>query len=284
MTKLADELLAPPCVIGGAETFADEAIPVEYPYTGEIIGAVPSLPREAIRDALDLAARASVTLDRYERSTALSRVADRILAESETLARLITLESGLCLNDTRHEAQRAANVFRAAAAETLRDDGMTYAGDIAPGGRARRAHTLREPVSLVAAITPFNHPLNQVAHKLAPALAAGAPIVLKPSEKTPLAAAWLGRAALEAGWPADALAVVTGDREEILDAMLSHREVEAVSFTGGVATGHLIAEQLGYRRAVLELGGNDPLIVLRDADVDQAAALAVSGATRNSGQ
>jgi aldehyde dehydrogenase (NAD+) len=284
MTKLADELLAPPCLIGGAETFADEAIPVEYPYTGEIIGAVPSLPGEAIRDALDLAARASVALDRYERSTVLSRVADRILAESETLARLITLESGLCLNDTRHEVQRAANVFRAAAAEALRDDGMTFAGDIAAGGRARRAHTLREPVRLVAAITPFNHPLNQVAHKLAPALAVGAPIVLKPSEKTPLAALWLGRAAIEAGYPPNAVAVVTGDKQVVLDQFLAHDAVAVVAFTGGVAVGRLIADRLGYRRALLELGGNDPLLVLADADLDEAAALAVTGATANSGQ
>ena len=127
---------------------------------------------------------------------------------------------------------------------------------------------MREPVRLVAAITPFNHPLNQVAHKLAPAIAAGAPIVLKPSEKTPLAALWLARAILETGYPEDALAVVTGDRAEILDELLAHEAVEVVSFTGGVAIGRGIAGRLGYRRAVLKLGGNDPLLVLRDADVE----------------
>src|SRR5262249_30069434 len=149
---------------------------------------------------------------------------------------------------------------------------------------ARRAYTLREPVRLVAAITPFNHPLNQVAHKLAPAIAAGAPIVLKPSEKTPLAALWLQEAIRECGYPQDALTVVTGDPEEILDEVLAHDGVEVVSFTGGVAVGKAIAARLGYRRAVLELGGNDPLLVLRDADVERAADLAVSGATKNSGQ
>jgi phosphonoacetaldehyde dehydrogenase len=156
--------------------------------------------------------------------------------------------------------------------------------DVSPHGRARRAYTLREPVRLVAAITPFNHPLNQVAHKLAPAIAAGAPIVLKPSEKTPLAALWLEQAIHEAGYPQEALAIVTGDREEILEEMLRHEAVEVVSFTGGVAVGQMVAERLGYRRAVLELGGNDPLLVLRDADVERAADLAVSGATKNSGQ
>src|SRR5262249_24652404 len=111
-----------------------------------------------------------------------------------------------------------------------------------------------------------------------------APMIVKPSEKTPLAGLWLGQAILDAGWPADGLAVITGDRAKVLDAMLDHPAVEVVSFTGSVAVGHEIARRLGYRRAVLELGGNDPLIVLRDADLDGAAALAVAGATRNSGQ
>src|SRR5262249_28033529 len=147
--------------------------------------------------------------------------------------------------------------------------------DTSTNGRARRAYTVREPVRLVAAITPFNHPLNQVAHKLAPAIAAGAPIVLKPSEKTPLSALWLGRAVVEAGWPEDALAVVTGDRAQVLSTFLQHHAVDVVSYTGGVAVGKAIAARLGYRRAVLELGGNDPLLVLEDADLDEAAQLAV---------
>src|SRR5262249_35021078 len=155
-------------------------------------------------------------LDRYERASVLERVAERIAGNSEELARRITLESGLALKDTRHETGRAGDVFRFAAQASLDDDGRAFACDVSAHGRPRRAYTLREPVRLVAAITPFNHPLNQVAHKLAPAIAAGAPIVLKPSEKTPLAALWLADAIHEAGYPEDALAVVTGDRVEIL--------------------------------------------------------------------
>jgi len=260
------------------------SFPVTYPYTGEVVGEAPLLPREAVRAALDRAGAARVRLDRHERASVLERVAGRIAAESEELARAITLESGLCLADTRHETGRAADVFRFAAHAALDDDGRAFACDVSAHGRARRAYTMREPVRLVAAITPFNHPLNQVAHKLAPALAAGAPIVLKPSEKTPLAALWLGRAVVEAGYPEDAVAVVTGDRAEILDEMLAHEAVEVVSFTGGVAVGKEIARRLGYRRGVLELGGNDPLLVLRDADVERAAELAVAGGTKNSGQ
>ena len=258
--------------------------PVTYPYTGEIVGEAPLLSRDEVRAALDRAAATQIQLDRHARALVLERMADRIVAESDALAREITRESGLSLADTRHETGRAADVFRFAAHAALDDDGQAFACDVSAHGRARRGYTVREPVRLVAAITPFNHPLNQVAHKIAPAIAAGAPIVLKPSEKTPLAALWLGRAIREAGYPEDAAAIVTGDRLEILDAMLGHDGVEVISFTGGVVVGREIARRLGYRRAVLELGGNDPLIVLRDADVERAADLAVDGATRNSGQ
>jgi phosphonoacetaldehyde dehydrogenase len=259
-------------------------IAVTYPYTGEVVGEVPLMSGSAVRTLLDRAAAARVTLERHERAEILERVARRIDSEPGELAKAITLESGLSLADTLHETARAADVFRFAANAALDDDGQAFAGDVSANGRRRRGYTLREPVRLVAAITPFNHPLNQVAHKLAPAIAAGAPIVLKPSEKTPLAAVWLERVIREAGYPEDALAVVTGDREEILDEMLAHEAVEVVSFTGGVTVGKSIAARLGYRRAVLELGGNDPLLVLRDANVARAAELAVTGATRNSGQ
>ena len=285
MTALATgDVLRPACLVGGREEAGVSRFPVLDPYTGGVVGEAPMLARETVRRALDLAAAARVGLDRHARATVLERVAGRIAAESEPVARLVTRESGLCLADTRHETGRAADVFHLAAHAALDDDGEAFAGDVTAHGRARRAYTLREPVRLVAAITPFNHPLNQVAHKLAPAIAAGAPIVLKPSEKTPLAALWLARAILDAGYPEDALAVVTGDREEILDEFLGHEAVEVVSFTGGVAVGTEIARRLGYRRAVLELGGNDPLLVLRDADPRRAAGLAVAGATRNSGQ
>jgi aldehyde dehydrogenase (NAD+) len=272
------------CLIGGEEVFGSETFPVHYPFTGEVVGHAPLLDRAAVERALDMAGRSQPGLSRFERARVLERVAERIVEDADVLARLITWESGLCLKDTRYEVRRAVDVFRFAAMEALRDDGAVFACDTSANGRDRRAYTVREPVKLVAAITPFNHPLNQVAHKVAPAIAAGSPMVLKPSEKTPLAALWLGRAIHGAGWPKDALAIVTGSREEILDAMLAHTDVEVVSFTGGVATGKAIANGLGYRRAILELGGNDPLIVLPDADLDLAAQLAVSGATKNSGQ
>src|SRR5262249_39673539 len=155
-------------------------------------------------------------------------------AERDMLAEGITRESGLSIRDTRHEVGRAVDVFRFAAMEALRDDGETFACDISPHGRDRRAHTLRVPVRLAAAITPFNHPLNQVAHKVAPAIAAGATIVLKPSEKTPLSALALGEIINAAGAPAGAVQIICGDPATVAGEMLSHPGVDVLSFTGGV--------------------------------------------------
>jgi aldehyde dehydrogenase (NAD+) len=278
-------LYQPSCILAGRPCKAGGRIAVTNPATGAVIGEVPDLPPALIAECLAAGRdRRPVLLPRWRRAEVLERVADRIAADGEQLARLITCESGLCLADTRHEVGRAQDVFRLAAAEARRDDGAVFAGDPTRRGRPRRAITSREPVRLVAAITPFNHPLNQVAHKVAPAIAVGAPIVVKPSEKTPLAALWLADAILEAGLPETDLSVVTGAPAAILEVLLAEPAVEVVSFTGSARVGHLIAARLGYRRAVLELGGNDPLVVLADADLDLAAALAVAGATANSGQ
>src|SRR5262249_10992411 len=160
----------PGCLVGGEEQRGAGRIDVVYPYTGEVVGSAPELDRTTIRRALELAAHARVDLDRYTRGQVLERVAASIDAADDELADLITWESGLCLADTRHEVGRAIDVFRLAAHEALRDDGQLFAGDITPGGRRRRAFTTREPVRLVAAITPFNHPLNQLAPHLPPPL------------------------------------------------------------------------------------------------------------------
>ncbi len=273
-----------PCVVQGGEIYREERILVRYPYTGEVIGSAPRLgPDDALR-AILAAAGAAPRLSRHERSQILLRTAARIEREREAVARLITWESGLCLKDTTHEVRRALDVLRFAAYEALRDDGQCLAFDVSENGKPRRGYTLREPLRLITAITPFNHPLNQVAHKVAPAIASNNRVVLKPSERTPLSAIYLARALREEGLPPDMLQVVTGDPAEIGPVLVTHPAVELVSFTGGVAVGKRIAETLGYRRAALELGGNDPLIVLEDADLEEAARLAAQGAYRNSGQ
>ena len=205
--------------------------------------------------------------------------------QQESLARLITLESGLCLKDSRHEVGRASDVLLFAANQALVDDGSVFSCDLTAHGKSRKVYTLREPLlGVITAITPFNHPLGQVIHKVAPAIATNNRLVLKPSEKTPLTALALADILYAAGLPPPMLSVVTGEPAELADELLSSPEVDLVTFTGGVAIGKSIAAKAVYKRQVLELGGNDPLIVLEDADLEEAARLAVSGSYKNSGQ
>ena len=143
---------------------------------------------------------------------------------------------------------------------------------------------MRQPLNAISAITPFNHPLNMVAHKLAPAFATNNCVVLKPTELTPLTALFLADMLYEAGLPPEMLSVITGNPSDIGDAMITDPSADLITFTGAVRVGKYIAEKAGYKRLVLELGGNDPLIVMEDADLDKAAELAVAGATKNSGQ
>ena len=168
--------------------------------------------------------------------------------------------------------------------EALRDDGQVFSCDLTAQGKARKIFTLREPVRLVAAITPFNHPLNQVAHKLGPAIACGAPMILKPSDKTPLTALRFVELLYEAGLPGPMLSVLLGDIDEVITPLIQDERGEMVAFTGSVAIGKHIASTAGYKKLCLELGGNSPLIVLEDADLDLAVTLAAEGCFRNSGQ
>ena len=273
-----------PTWIDGQEVRGDRQFDVRYPYTGEVIGSAPRLSRDTVSTILDRASMRRFDLSRHERAQVLNRIADRLQAEEDDFATLITLESGLSLKDTRYEMRRAQDVFRFAAMEALRDDGQVFACDTSANGKNRRAYTMREPLRLVASITPFNHPLNQVAHKVAPSIATNNVMVLKPSSRTPLSALRLARIMAEAGLPDGMVTMVTGDAEEIGPLLWTHPAVELVSLTGGTEIGKRVAAELGYRRAILELGGNDPLIVLGDADIDEAVRLATYGAFKNSGQ
>ncbi|MGH6626294.1 MAG: phosphonoacetaldehyde dehydrogenase, partial [Burkholderiaceae bacterium] len=164
-------------------------------------------------------------------------------------------------------------------------DGQVFSCDLTAHGKSRKVYTLKEPLlGAITAITPFNHPLNQVIHKIAPAVATNNRVVLKPSEKTPLAAYLIADILYEAGLPPQMLSVVTGDPAEIADELLTSPDVDLVTFTGGVAIGKYIAAKAVYKRQVLELGGNDPIIVMDDAELEEAATLAASGSYKNSGQ
>jgi putative phosphonoacetaldehyde dehydrogenase len=273
-----------PSYLAGQPTTGDDWLEVFNPWNGSPAGRVARINRAQLEVAIDAHLAPAVPLTRYERSSILNRAAAALESRREEMARLITSESGLCLRETRYEVGRACDVLSFAAMEALRDDGQTFSCDISPSGKARKIFTTREPLLLVAAITPFNHPLNQVAHKLAPAIAAGAPVILKPSEKTPLTAVRLAELLYQAGLPGRLLSVVHGTLEEITRPLIRDERVELVTFTGSAAVGKEIAATAGYKKTCLELGGHSPLIVLEDADLDLAAKLACEGCFRNSGQ
>jgi phosphonoacetaldehyde dehydrogenase len=195
------------------------------------------------------------------------------------------MESGLCLKDALYEVGRACDVYTLAGQLAIRDDSEVYACDITQHGKARRIYTSRTPVrGVISAITPFNHPLNMISHKIAPAIATNNRVVAKPTELTPLTALMLADILYEAGLPAEMLSIVTGNPMSMGDAMITDPRADIVTFTGSVKVGKYIADKAGYKRLILELGGNDPLIVMEDADLERAAELAVQGATKNSGQ
>ena len=260
-------------------------IEVRNPYTRERVGTVPKATLAQVHAALAIGHAYRPRLSRFERADILGRAAAIVRARTAEIAALITAESGLSLKDSSYEAGRVADVLTFGAGEALRDDAQTFSCDITPHGRRRRVHTLREPLlGVITAITPFNHPMNQVAHKVVPSVATNNRMVLKPSEKVPLSAYRFADILYEAGLPPEMLSVVTGDPAEIADELITHPAVDLVTFTGGVPIGKAIAARAGYRRVVLELGGNDPIIVMEDADLDEASTLAVQGSYKNSGQ
>jgi aldehyde dehydrogenase (NAD+) len=271
--------------IAGEKVHRDRVIEVRHPYSGERVGTVPKATPADIKRALRIARNYRSKLTRHERYGILMRAGALIAARREDLARLITLESGLCLKDSRYEVGRASDVLLFAANQALVDSGEVFSCDLTGHGKNRKVYTLREPLlGVITAITPFNHPLNQVIHKVAPVIATNNRVVLKPSEKTPLTAYALADILYEAGLPSEMLSVVTGDPAEIAEELLTSPDVDLVTFTGGVSIGKYIAAKAVYKRQVLELGGNDPIIVLEDADLEEAAALAASGSYANSGQ
>ncbi|MGI9372912.1 MAG: phosphonoacetaldehyde dehydrogenase [Hyphomicrobiales bacterium] len=273
--------------IGGREVSTDDVVNVHYPYTNEVIGTVPAGRAEHAKEAFEIAANYKPKLSRYERQQILQRSAELLRDRRDMLAEVLTLELGISTKDAQYEAGRAYDVFSLAGQLTIRDDGEIYSCDLTPHGKDRRIYTMREPVRAISAITPFNHPLNMVSHKIAPAIATNNCVVCKPTELTPLSAINLADILYEAGLPPEMFQIVTGMPQDIGMEMITNEHAEIITFTGGVKVGMHIANNAGYRRQALELGGNDPLIVLNDVggdDLAKVAELAVAGATKNSGQ
>lgn len=275
------------CYIAGEPVDSESRIPVTNPYTGKPVGSVPSLNAEDLQSAVKSTAfcpDSHTQLTRFQRSEILRSARTALIENKKEFSDLITSEAGLCVRESQYEVGRACDVLEFAAIEALKDDGQTFSCDLTANGKQRKIFTLREPLRCVGSITPFNHPLNQVAHKVAPAIACGTPTILKPSLKTPLTAIKFTELLYKSGLPGWMLSVITGEDSIISEGLVSHPDIELLSFTGSETIGKHIASRAGYKKLVLELGGNDPLIVLEDADLNLAARLACEGSFRNSGQ
>jgi len=273
--------------IGGEKVFTDAVVEVRYPYTDQVIGTVPAGTAEHAKKAFAIAKAYKPKLTRYERQQILFRAGELIRERREEIAHWLTLELGICKQHSLYETGRSYDVFTLAGQLAILDDGQILSCDLTPHGKERRIYTMREPVGAISAITPFNHPLNMVAHKIAPAIATNNCVVCKPTELTPLTAITLADILYEAGLPPEMFQIVTGMPADIGDEMITNPDIDIITFTGGVPVGKMIAEKAGYKRTALELGGNDPLIILNDlsdADLEKAATIAVAGATGNSGQ
>ncbi len=273
--------------IAGKKVDAEKVIEVEYPYTKEIIGTVPAGNAEHAKKALSIAANYNPKLTRYERQKILQKTAEKLVEKKEEISDLITYELGISKQDSLYEVGRAFDVFSLTAQLCIYDDGEIFSCDLTPHGKARKIFTVREPLKSISAITPFNHPLNMVAHKIAPSIATNNCTVCKQTELTPMTALLLADVLYDAGLPPEMFSVVTGWPDDIGSEMIKNPNIDLITFTGSVEVGKYIAEQAGFKRTVLELGGNDPLIVLNDLnddDLKKAVELAVTGATKNSGQ
>ena len=223
MNKTVDAPRVEAMRIAGEKVFTDRVIEIRYPYTGEVIATVPKASIDDVRRAFRIARQYKAKLTRHERYKILMRAGEIIAERKQEISRLITLESGLCIKDTTYEVGRASDVLLFAAQQALVDDGQSFSCDLTHHGKSRRVHTMREPLlGVISAITPFNHPLNQVIHKVAPSIATNNRMVLKPTEKTPLAAIALADVLYEAGLPPEMLSVITGTSKNRRPPMTPH--------------------------------------------------------------
>ncbi|EKT62990.1 aldehyde dehydrogenase family protein [Providencia burhodogranariea] len=258
---------------------------IKNPYTLDIVGSIATTPQITIDKFIDSALKFQSPLNRYQRAEIFKNVHLLLETDKNYAAKLITQETGISINDSYYEVSRVLNVLTLAIAELLTERNDILESDISPNIAERKVLTYRTPLKgIVYAITPFNHPINQVAHKIIPALATNNRVILKASEKTPLSAQYFCDLLFSAGLPREMLLSIYGDPISLYKYLSSQSAIELISFTGGVSVGKYIANRSGYRRLILELGGNDPLIIFADADLETAAELVVQGSYKNSGQ
>ena len=260
---------------------------VRLPYDGSLVGVVAHANDSHVDAAVTSAqegARAMAALANYERAELLLRMAGEVTKDQDELARLICSETGKPIKEARVEANRSVNTLIAAAHEARELHGEVVPMDFSAVGSGRMAITVREPLGVIGAITPFNFPLNLTLHKLAPALAGGNAVVHKPAERTPLSAFRLAELVSRAGVPKGAYNVITGDGPALGDRMLRHPDIAMITFTGSMKVGAELRAKAGLKRVTLELGNNSAAIIEPDADLDTAISRSVQAAFGLSGQ
>ena len=268
-------------LINGHWIDKDKKIEVKNPLSGEVIDTVPAGTVEDVKKAIDAAVEGfeiSKNMPVHERVDILYKAAQIMKERQEELARTIAMEGSKTIREARGEARRAANTITLSAEEAKRILGETIPFDSMPGSENRVGYYYRFPIGVIAAITPFNDPLNLVAHKLGPIIAGGNSVVLKPATVTPLSALKLGEILMEAGLPPKILNIVTGHGDEIGNALVTDERVRMVTFTGGPDAGKEIIKKAGLKKIGMELGSNTPVIVMDDCDLNAAVESCVSGA------
>ncbi|MCS7084015.1 MAG: aldehyde dehydrogenase family protein, partial [Aquificaceae bacterium] len=272
--------------LGGRWVSSKDKIEVLYPYTNEPVALVSKASVDDAKEAIEIAFEAKeevAKLTAFERYEILSRTASLLKSRADDFARTLVLEVGKTIKEARTEVARAIQTLTFSAEEAKRINGEVFPIDAHPNGRGKFGFYYKEPAGIVVAITPFNFPLNLSLHKLAPAFAAGNPVILKPSERTPLTPLMLAELFLEAGLPSRALSVLPGDAD-LGKALTESDLVRVVSFTGSKKVGQMISRQVGIKRLVLELGSNSALIVHKDANLQKALKSAILGAYSIAGQ
>lgn len=273
--------------IGGRWVEGGPPFAVKNKYNGEVIGTVVAARQEDVAEAVLAAEKAAPVLAEmpaHRRAEILSRTAQRLQERKEEIARTIAAEAGKALKFARLEVERAVSTFALAAEEAKRIHGETFALDAVPAGEGYFGFWVRRPLGIVAAITPFNFPLNLVAHKVAPAIAAGNALVLKPANTTPLTAVLLCQILQEAGIPEGGINLVNGSGSTVGDWLVTDSRVAKITFTGSPAVGRQILSRAGIKKVTLELGNTAPVIVAPDADLEFVAQRCAVGAYYNSGQ
>lgn len=274
-------------IIGGERVSGSRTSEVTSPYDGSIVDTVPVGTTEDVDRALTIARSGAERLRKtsgHERSQWLKKASEQLSARSREFAELISREEGKPLAESTFEVSRAVQTLELSAEEARRIAGEMIPLDGAAGNRDKIGFTLRVPCGVVAAITPFNFPLNLVAHKLGPAIAGGNSVLLKPASDTPLSGLKLVELLLEANVPPDAVQCVTGPGGELSHALCGDRRVRKISFTGSFDVGDRICKIAGMKRVTMELGSNAPLIVMDDADLEKVIRATVATGYSNAGQ